>query len=647
MFELSFDFENLTRLFNQQGAVWPQIEEIAVPESELGRSFVFAKSKVSDPSTSVDEVNVPEVFDQKAHFVYNFYTKDERVSPFKDAEKLPPSKVARYVKVTWNSPQISQFESRKVDLTKQSVSNDALSIKNNAEKILSEDNFFNPGFVNHTFSSIDTITQGTADIENYSAISRHNADSLFKMAKIQLNEIVKTVGDTTDSSRINALNEFSEVYTNLVDFPNTSLGLRTYDERGNLIDDKEFLQSLSDSLKLNVKINNSIIPDIFINSIEKNNSNYKALEVANSQSKTSTRQQSLSVVPVLNEDSSAAYLSPSVKLIGYIVDRYLVTPTGFKKEQTFYVEDIQKNFIEDKTVLYGFTYLYSIRVVASLKMLTYAPDGVTVNCSVLYVSSKPVSTSVECYEFSPPPEPNNIRFTFDYIKRNLIILWDTPVNPQKDIKQFQVFRRKSIKEPFELIAQYGFDQSDTGAGSDGRYKTGERIDANNYYSMLPDDRHLIKVSEKPVYMHVDNDFTVDPEFFVSSNYIYAIAAIDAHGMISNYSSQHQVTFDPYKNRLVTNVICDAGSPRQYPNMKLRTDAFKDVISIEGLSTRQMQVYFTPEYLKVKDDRNVTYNIVEAQTQGSNSYYLFQLINLDNQKMQLLKINVKDPQNLTL
>jgi hypothetical protein len=165
--------------------------------------------------------------------------------------------------------------------------------------------------------------------------------------------------------------------------------------------------------------------------------------------------------------------------------------------------------------------------------------------------------------------------------------------------------------------------------------------------MFPDDRGLVKVSDKPVYMHADEEFTVDPEFFVSSEYIYAIASIDAHGMISNYSSQHHVVFDPYKNRLVTKVVCDAGSPRQYPNMKLRTDAFKDVISVEGLAARQLKIFFTPEYLKVRDDRNVTYNIVEAQTPGNASYYLLQLINLDNQKMQLLKINVKDPENLTL
>jgi hypothetical protein len=82
-------------------------------------------------------------------------------------------------------------------------------------------------------------------------------------------------------------------------------------------------------------------------------------------------------------------------------------------------------------------------------------------------------------------------------------------------------------------------------------------------------------------------------------------------------------------------------------MNLKADAFKDTIKVEGEASRQLNVYFTPEYLTVKDERNISYKIVEAQTTNSNPYYLLQLINLDNQKMQLLKINIKDPQNLTV
>jgi len=650
MFEFNFDFSGLTRVYEQLIAVLPQglvvPESVAVPEGDIGKSYSSEKSKVSDPSTSVDDVNVPEVTNQKAQFVYNFYTRDERINPYPNVAELPLSKVPRYIKVSWTSPQVSQFEILKPDLSSNEVREELL-IEKNADKLMSEDGFFNPGYVNHTFSGIDAITQGSSDLENFSILSRHNAESVFQMSKLQIVDIASSK-DNPDEEYKKKLSELTEAYSKLSDFPQTSLGLRIYDDENNQINDASAIASITDSLKLNLKINSAVITDIFANSREKNSGNFEALSVASSQSKNGyLRQKSPNMLPVQSDPEKTPYLTTPVKLIGYVIERYLVTPDFLRKEETFYVEDISQTSFEDKTVLYGKTYLYTIKVVADVKILLYATDGITVNSTTVYVSSKPTATAVECYEFVPPPEPNDIKFTFDYDKRNLIILWDTPVNSQKDIKQFQVFRRKSIKEPFELIAQYGFDTSETGDDGEGRYKTGERVDANNYYDMFPDDRGLVKVSDKPVYMHTDEEFTVDPEFFVSSEYIYAIASIDAHGMISNYSSQHHVVFDPYKNRLVTKVVCDAGSPRQYPNMKLRTDAFKDVISVEGLAARQLKIFFTPEYLKVRDDRNVTYNIVEAQTPGNASYYLLQLINLDNQKMQLLKINVKDPENLTL
>lgn len=644
MFEFNFNFEGLTRAVEQ--ITWPNREEIVVPQKDLGKSFSYSKSKISDPSTSIDEINIPEVTNLRSEFVYNFYTNDERLNPFERGE-LPLSKIPRYVSLSWVSPFVSKFESEKVDIENNSARSDNLSIQRNADKIISEDNFFNPSYVNHTFSNVDSISQGCSDLENYSIMARHGAESVFKMSREHIKESVNSK-EKIDDYHKDSLVELTDAYAKLADFPKSSLGLRIYDEDMNLLSDSAFLQDVINSVSLKVKINSAVLPDIFINSKEKNTNNYKALAFAHAESLgNSKRKNTLEVSPVLNDTSKASYLTQPIKYLGYVLERYKVTPDGFVKEQTFYIEDIQKTVFEDTSVLYGHTYLYTVKVVTGVNVLTYQQDDTSAQSSLLYVSSKPVSAPVECYEFVPPPEPENLKFTFDYDKRNLTILWDMPVNPQKDVKQFQIFRRKSIQHPFELIAQYGFDASDTGAGSNGRYKTGERIDANNYFEMSPDDRNLVTLSDKPVYMHTDEDFTVDPEFFISSEYIYAIAAVDAHGMISNYSSQHYVTFDSQKNRISTKVVCDSGSPRQYPNMRLRTDAFKDTIRIEGQNCCKLDVRFTPEYLKVKDDRNVTYNIVEAKTAGSNSYYLMQLINLDNQKMQLVKINVKDPMNLTL
>lgn len=633
--------------------VYSYNEEIGIPPEDLGKSHQFSRSTSSDPSEMVREINIPEVTDPKAEFVYNFYVKDERVSP-PNSTNLPLSKSPRYVIMSWNLPKVSDFIIESSQELKNQPSNNSLSISQNLEKIVSEDNFFNPGYINHTFSNVDVIEQGSTDLENYSRISRHDAESISKMSKYQIKEISDA---KVDDSYNRYLNDVVDAYSLLSDFPKTSLGLRVFDKEGTPNDKDDLLASISESLTLNVKINGAVVPDIFDDSsAKKDASNLEKLRVSYANSLKVVRSENLQISAVQNDCSktTALNLTQPVKLLGYVIDRFVVNQDGIRKDTSFYVEDIQETNFIDKTPLYGVTYIYSVRVVASVKLLSYDASGVIVDVSTVYVSSRPTSFPVECFEYTPPPEPDNIRFTFDYVKRNLTIHWDTPVNPQKDIKQFQVFRRKSIKQPFELIAQYGFDRSIAGPDGD-RYKTGERVDANDYKNMNPEDRYLVidtnpgQENEKPIYMHVDEDFTVDPEFFISSEYIYALAAIDAHGMISNYSTQHYVTFDPYKNRLMSKVICDAGSPRQYPNMKLKMDAFKDVISLSGDVARQVKVYFTPEYLSVRDDSKPTprvTRIIEGQNVNSNAYYLLQLINLDNQKVQLLKINVRDIEGLT-
>lgn len=624
------------------------VYDITQADIEAARSSKFSKSVMSDPSRSIDDIDIPEVFDQKAEFIYNFYDRDERINPYQDVDKkLPLDKVARYVRLSWQS----NFTASDNELLP--------SIANNPDKIVSEDNFFNPGYVNHTFSDVESIEQGASDLENYSRISQTEAESVFKMAKYHIKEVA-TSSDESDSSYQQQIATLTETYTTLSDFPVDSLGLRVYDNFGRLNDKDDLMRSISNSLSLGVKINCSVIPDIFDLSKD-GDRNYSVLLDSHANSVQSFGGESLYVSPVSQQapppdPTSLRSILKNYNLVGYVIDRYSVTQQGFIKESTFYVEDINQTNFVDRDVLYGKTYVYSIRTIASVNVLTKQIDdtGPRDTISNIYVSSRPMSVPIECYEYVPPPEPNEIRFSFDYVTRKLTVIWDMPVNPQKDVKQFQVFRRKSIKEPFELIAQYGFDTTSLGQDMM-RYKTGEIVDANNLDQMSSDYRYLVKLqnsdktdSSTPVYSHEDEDFYVDPEFLTSSDYIYAVCAVDAHGMISNYSSQHRVTFDPYKNRLMTQLICDAGSPRQYPNMKLRVDAFKDVISVQGDSTKSLNVYFTPEYIRVKDDRGQTYRVVEGQTPvDKNSHYLLQMINLDNQKMQLLRINVKDTKGLTI
>jgi hypothetical protein len=617
-------------------------------------------SRISEASTSVDDVNVPEIDSLRAEFVYNYYVKNERTSNVplleedtRNLDSVPIDKLARYVNLSWRAPV-------KTTVGYQSSSPNFAGLPTVAEaarsgKILTEDNFFNPGYVNHTFSNIAAVEQGSTDIENYSRLSNDNTESIFQMSNLQvkkigLNQQAQSKYDQIDQNNLSSIHD---AYSQLANLPTKALGLRVYDKDGKLNDEGDLISSITNSISLNVKLNNAVIPDIFGDSSKATPRNLQNLAVQynNLVSGMSYDYQQRPFNPVLVDTPSIGEdLGNSVSVIGYIIDSYVYQNGDFTKNSTYYLDGQTNTSYVDKSVSFGKIYFYTVRTVAAVKLYLYEEGSQNVRSAIVYVSSRPVTTKVTTFEVVPPPEPQQVRFSFDYSKRNLIINWDMPLNTQRDIKQFQVFRRSSIKHPFELIAQYGFDDSlvDTGGS---KYKTGELVDANNYDNMRTDLRYLVKQKEGLVVTsHVDEDFTVDPELYQSSEYIYAICSVDAHGLVSNYSTQYRVTFDSYRNRLKTSVVCDSGCPKQYPNLKLNVDTFKDVISVSGDSSKKLNLYFTPnKYLKLRDvKRSTTFNIVEAKTPGNpHPYYLLQLINLDNQKMQLIKINVNDPERLTL
>ena len=616
----------------------------------------MANNRMSDPSMSIDEINIPEVEELSAEFVYNYYVADERVNPA-ILSKLPLDKIPRYVFLKWNTPSLSDFEKIDQNIIEKGNGGDIFSIEKNFQKLLDEDSSLNPQYYSHVFSNADMIAQGTSDVEIYGRMSGVPAESMSKMAEQQLKNLSLVSADSFD--RANKLSELFNSYSKLASFPQSSLGLKITKDGKEIKDEQYFLETAAKLFSTKIKLHGAILPDIFENSNEKLdklsvssfNSLYASVRDAPVRSEEAV---TLDPIKIDHDNTQFKYLKQPVRITGYVIERFKVNSNGFEKDSTIYIEDPTISNYVDRSVLYGESYVYTVKVVANVQMLLYPnPDerSNSSKLSTLYINSKNVFTSVECFEHVAPPPPQNVRFSFDYVNFNLTIEWDSPTNPQQDIRQFQVLRRKSIKEPFELIAQYGFDTSEPGRNGK-RYLTGEIVDANDVQNMSEEARSLVKNLQYAVYSHIDLDFKVDTEFFISSEYIYAICSIDAHGLVSNYSEQYQVKFDSIRNRLVTKLVCASGSPRQYPNMNLSIDTFKDSIKVEGKNLKKIQVFFTPEYLRVKDAirSSQQYKIIEAQTPvptSKNSYYLLQLINLDNQKLQTVKIDITDKKGLTV
>ena len=77
------------------------------------------------------------------------------------------------------------------------------------------------------------------------------------------------------------------------------------------------------------------------------------------------------------------------------------------------------------------------------------------------LASKPSkSVNLTCVERIPPVEPDGVLYRYNYDHgTGLLINWQQPPGTQRDIKYFQIFRRRNIKEPFTCIAEIDFDDT--------------------------------------------------------------------------------------------------------------------------------------------------------------------------------------------
>jgi hypothetical protein len=198
--------------------------------------------------------------------------------------------------------------------------------------------------------------------------------------------------------------------------------------------------------------------------------------------------------------------------------------------------------------------------------------------------------------------------------------WAFPVTSELDIKQFQIFKRSSTSECFQLQKVYNFDDSVV------PFPSGETPDAT-----------LVEYITSPVCFWIDSDFDSTVNVSQAKGLIYSICAIDAHGQTSNYSAQFVVWFDPFKNKLQKALVSHLGAPKPYPNMYIAGQLFVDTIVTSNRNT--MQLYCNPQYYYTTDNQNSLSQVL--QTNQVNGSYKVNFINLDNLKAAELDINIDD------
>jgi len=332
--------------------------------------------------------------------------------------------------------------------------------------------------------------------------------------------------------------------------------------------------------------------------------------------------------PILSSDDTTSTISyAQTDLIGYIVERYRVQEdfSLSSPERTVYIDSPLVCNAIDTEILYGVAYYYTVRSVYMRESEVYDHSIEAFNRVRHYfacTATDPVY--VESNESTPPAEPDGLFYKFNYREGSgLILTWQYPVGKQRDTKYFQIFRRSSVSEPFTCIAE---------------------IDFNNSSVKTPRQESIHE--ENVLYFNGTTTYYEDIEFTRESNYIYAVAAVDAHGLSSGYSAQTYVSFKKERNIIMLSAVSPPGAPKQYPNFFI--DPELDESTFVRTLTQDVMRSSGKQKVKIYLDSDVESFIHGDGTtethlglSHNNHTYKIHFINLDRHKDESLEVRVTD------
>jgi hypothetical protein len=588
---------------------------------------MFAK-QITLPSKKISTIDVKEVTNLSVRFQYNYFTKDERTNTLYKVPKY--FKTANNSESGLNQVQSVDFNSRvprfniltwtPVIIGEKSEITANIEIRKNLESIYYEDDY-----------SYETYS--VLEIQDYSPDK-----------KIQLfsETLLNTISNTTASSSGNEIVKQTNAATSItvkpelisLGFKPKNYGISFFNDSMKQLDSNQYNKILTE-IKTDFQINNKLIGDLIeynsnLNLLNPNQNEYagflresrkiqtQAKEAASS-TRISSDEYELEIENFITQKPVFASVHSSiVQSVGYLIEKIEYNEDGSQTIHPIIVlESRHKNNFIDTEVKYGTRYSYAIRTVFYVEVEGLEEEsGLASALGILVASKQTPSIIVDCLETTPPPPPQDISFKFIANEKALKITWNLPVNPQRDIKKFQVFRRENVYEPFELLKEYDFDDSEV------KELTGE----------FP----LLTLVEK---LSGPKTIFFDYEFNGKKSYIYSLVSVDAHGISSNYSTQYKIYFDKILNRLQVFVVSASGAPKAYPNIMINQDAFTDSIKSEEFT--ELEIFFNPEYLKLFNKNDNELNLLALNSNTNNNCYQLQLINLDVNEQQILTIKLND------
>jgi hypothetical protein len=675
-----------------------KVAEIESPEKDVHEFISIAQGikvrsgKDTYMSLPVNRINLPEVKNEEATFVYNYFTKDERVRTVGNASRdkildlqldfsneiffqIKNDKLPRYVKLTFQPPKLYGI------IKKSSISN---IIMNNLDKINIEGANSNDFFTGiemidsgkemtlyHNLKStlffknigIDKDSPSSAANKLFDSLNDNNGmlignnKKLLKEAMSKSSaegyvyaptdikpEIAKFASDPLTKQSINCQ------FNNLTFYECVQSAIRIPDKV--FQDEFRALSEVSRDLKRNVL--NSTDPTqhsdahyeievkaVSITPLDSSNVSPPRIDYQQASGNTGDDFTPLGTAQVSVDQTTQAFMAkfPKISITGYMIQKYENLNNGTTNFLgSLYSDNPNGLYVLDKEVRYGGSYTYKIRSMYEIDTIVRVESIDKTNNAIqqlaiakILLASKGRKISTSCFEKVPPPPPENFRIGFNFSQKLPYLTWQFPVNPQRDIKKFQIFKRltsggvHALKKPFTLIAEIDFDNS--------------IVKSSSIEKALIEN--TIKVNGPRVNF-------LDKDFILGTEPIYSIASIDAHGMSSNYGAQIKMKYNKFKNKIETTLISPPGAPKPYPNLNIQIDAFEDAMKVSGYE--RMKIFLDPEYYKVLKNtiefKGNNENIVEKsldhiRVNPNEDTYKVSILNIDLQKDKNIGIKIID------
>lgn len=568
------------------------------------------------PSVSATIFDVPEPKDISGEFEYNYFLADERESTDSRSNRESlhrhRGKSARQVNLSFSPLNSVSPENAVLSEVQLSETEKRRLLMKNTSKITKETEFLGPATTVVKLQDSNVSDRLFADIEATLRLKRIDATALSPTQTVlrYASETSENVDGQAmlDSVDINASNE----YVSIDPVTGKEYDVQKVGDINSLTFNAVFSQRfVSDIANTAIKTPLSPAASIFsgvVSELAETQEQARAGLNSNRVIKSSDFVQTFDPIQREKMGLDDVFLGGNT-VMGYHIRKYDVDDPDTVDH--IYVTNTSADSYADNKIAYGKTYNYSIAVVYLIRVFSLSGRNV-VAADVLVESRESPSVNVTCEEIVPPVAPDGLEFYLIQGKE-LVIEWDFPFNPTDDIKRFQVFRRKSIDEPFELFTELDFDDSTV------------RTDR---YENVPG--YVNKALSTP------KTSVCDPAFQLDSKYIYAVCSVDAHDLSSGYSEQFMVSYDIFTAKLVVEFISEKNAPKPYPNFLLRSQLTVD--AMKDSNHTSLCVYFDPEYLRIFNANGEEVDFL--QTSEDEVSYKLQLMHLNFQQNVIANINIK-------